>query len=194
MLLSVDTIKAAAREADKHARALKSFDNSLEQGMTVEVIKGRKIAIGTTGTLEGWGSNEFGQWVRVKVANGNTFFTSMRNVTFPDLNKAIDALSEASQAAMRAYRDRLDEAVSFCGIDLRAGTKVASDMHAYSDSYVADYACNPMASRALLDLVVRHLDPPGSSWGALRWSGGSTIISQPEANVVRIQSITCLCD
>ena len=194
MSLTVETLRTAYDAAYKAEHAAKR-EVYPEAGAKVEVVRGRKIPKGTTGTLVRWGEGEFGRWVNVQPAEGPAFFTSRSNVRFPEIDAEYTARYEAATATKDAYQKLLSEAVALSGINLRnpiAGTS-QHRQHAWSDTHEADYACNAECPDDILRYVIGALDSPGNSWGQLRWSTGSSLVSR-DGGIARVLSGTGLCD
>jgi hypothetical protein len=195
MTISVANLKLARNDLATAEYDVKQADKAgLHQGLRVEVTRGRKVPVGTIGTLMGWGESQYGHWVRIQTEDGLTFCNE-RNVTFPELDAQRKAAYDRLEDARNNFRARLDQAKAYTGLDLSKpfpGGK--NSQHSYSDTYVADYFVNPEASDELVTLMVSLLDPPGSSWGALRWSGGSSVVHRLAPDRVTICSTTCLCD
>jgi hypothetical protein len=51
-----------------------------EKGKTIKVVKGRKVAIGTTGLCIWCGNGQYGKRVGLKTASGEVFWTAYTNV------------------------------------------------------------------------------------------------------------------
>ncbi len=60
---------------------------ALDKGAFVEVKKGRKVPIGTTGVVVGFSSNQWGTKCCIKDANGKVHWTSTDNVCVIDNNR-----------------------------------------------------------------------------------------------------------
>lgn len=167
-----------------------------DRGEAVEVVRGRKIKVGTKGKLISTGKSEYGSWVRFTTEAGDDVITNASNVTYPNLHDRREAAYQAEVKAVADYRAVLAEATVFVGVDLSKpieGTGVYHQ-HAYSDTHEAQYACNPEADLDTLRAVVGALDPRGSSWGALRWSTGSSVTGRPAPDRISVISGTGLCD
>ena len=74
-----NTEAAAAYAA---SRAAKIASGEIVKGATVTVVKGRKVALGTTGTVTWIGEDSWGKArVGFRTAEGESVFTAMSNVT-----------------------------------------------------------------------------------------------------------------
>jgi hypothetical protein len=73
----------------------------VQTGALVQVVKGRKVPVGTSGTVMKQGVSQFGRWVLILNENGNArTFVSLENL------KVIDPLfNTASDIAQRTGRD-----------------------------------------------------------------------------------------
>lgn len=67
--------EARARQA--HADAMARMP---EKGKTIKVVKGRKVAIGTTGLCIWCGNGQYGKRVGLKTTSGEVFWTAYTNV------------------------------------------------------------------------------------------------------------------
>lgn len=191
---AVSNLALAKRAAGAAARAAKLVDQREPEGsMEFTVVRGRKFPHGLTAKAEAIGNGEYGPWVRFTL-DGRVQFISLRNVDWPAMTIAREAAyAEAndSEEALRAARKLI---VEMAGIDLtkgRPGGKLSQ--MAWSDSYVADYDCNPDAPDDVLRAALEVLDPPESSWGRLRWSQGSSLTAR-NGGTVTVTSHTGLCD
>jgi hypothetical protein len=181
----------AAHEAKLAIKALDSWEPM--RGSEFKVIRGRKFPIGMVARADFIGTNDFGQYVRF-THDGQTAFIAARNVEWPDYIIRHEAAMTAMNKAEEQVREARKTVVTFAGIDLsKAKERGKLSQMAYSDSYVADYDCNPDAPDAILRAALDILDPPQSSWGALRWSQGSSIQSR-NGGTVTIASYTGICD
>lgn len=194
--MTLPTVESLHR-AEQGRDAARSFYKTMESrnptaGMVAKVCRGRKIPKGTEGKLLGWGSNEYGEWVRLDI-NGETVFTAMRNVCFPSLMEAIDAASNSLASHENVYHDALVAAQGVIDLNRPIATH-KTEQHAYSDTGCCDYAVPEDASNELIQACLNMLDPRGSSWGALRWSGGSSLKERVSPTVARVNHYTCLCD
>ena len=180
-----------ARKAKADLKALDSWEP--QRGMEFRVVRGRKFPIGTVADADFVGSNDFGAYVRFTI-DGQTQFIAARNVEWPAYNMRHDTAVEAMNAAEKGLREARKTVVDLAGIDLsKAKERGKLSQMAYNDSYVADYDCNPDAPDAILRAALDILDPPQSSWGALRWSQGSSI-QHRDGGTVTIVSYTGICD
>lgn len=162
-------------------------------GMTFRVVRGRKFPAGMTARATAFGTGEFGAWVRF-IHEGQTQFISRRNVVWPAIDEAREEAYTAANDAEAAVLNLRKIVVEMAGIDLSVPLRtVRAEMAAYSDNYIREYACNPEAPDDVLRQALRILDPPESSWGQLRWSGGSTLHTR-RGGVVEVYSSIRLCD
>lgn len=194
MTLTVEALRLA-REANYNAAQALKRERYPEKGDKVVVVRGRKIPKGTEATLDGWGENDFGHYVRLIMADGQTVFTARHNVSFVRCDAEHEAAVAEAKTAARAYHAMLSEAVTLAGVDLSKPLEGTGKLQqlSYSDLYEADYACNPECPDDILSYVVGALDPATSSWGKLRWSTGSSVVSR-NGGIVRVLSGTGLCD
>ncbi len=65
---------------------------SINKGDKVIVVSGRKIPIGTKGTVFWVGTKAWGESVGIELENGNREFTAMRNVNIYPEGKKLEAL------------------------------------------------------------------------------------------------------
>lgn len=191
-LRDAGTAKYAAERAYKDAQR----DNTTpDRGEAVEVVRGRKVPVGTKGKLISTGESQYGSWVRFTTEAGESIIINAYNVRFPNMAERSREAFDAEQKAIKDYRAVVAQAAAFVGLDLSKPLEVGrTQQHSYSDSSEATYAVNPEATDADITAVINVLDPSGSSWGALRWSGGSSLVSRPAFDRVVIRSTTCLCD
>lgn len=197
MTISAALLRGAKYAAEAAATRAKKLDTGdmRQRGMIVVVTRGKKLPKGTTGTLSRWGESQYGHWVCIKTEDGVETMMNERNVTYPKLDTDREATYAMQEATMATYRQMLAEAVAFTGLDLKTPiNKGEYRQHAWSDTFEAEYACNAEASDELLSTVINLLDSPGSSWGALRWSGGSSLSARVSPTVVRVMSSTNICD
>lgn len=193
---SIETLRTLQNLAAATAYNLKQLQkhDQLSKGTLVEVVRGRKVPVGTKGKLLGWGDGQYGPWVRIEV-NGEQVFVSQRNVRFPEIDAMLDSAHREAEQAGEQYASAIAAMRHTVGLDLsKPLSKGNLSQFAYSDSFVADYAVNPEASDELVRFMLGVLDPPQSSWGQLRWSGGSSLVERVSPDVVRVSSITCICD
>lgn len=186
--------REASEACHKAKRALTRLrDNGKQRGIAVEVVRGRKVAVGTVGVLEAWGENQYGDWCKVRIGHDSVFIAA-RNVTFPELYAAITDAASVCSAADDARRAIADAVVADAGVNLAKPVERGQTvLNAYSDDWSAVYACNPEASDAVVKLAVELLDPPESSWGKLRYSHGSRVESR-SGDRVTVRSSVGLCD
>lgn len=190
----LDILREARSNMERAIRKLKDLPDHLSRGMRAKVIRGRKVPIGTTGTLEGWGESQYGDWVRLNIA-GETVFMARHNVTFPSRDRDYEEAVAEANYSQDVYRDMLRDAVTFSGLNLSAPlAKCDYRQNAYDDTSISDYAVNAACSDELLQFLIGELDPAQSSWGMLRWSGGSSLVERVSPTVARIQSVVRLCD
>ncbi len=186
------------RMAERALRVAKQAEKALDswssyRGAEFKVVRGRKFPIGTVARADFIGSNDFGPYVRFTL-NGQTQFISERNVEWPEFTVKREAVYADLNAAEEAVKAARRLVVEMAGIDLSKPLERGKlSQMAYSDSYVAEYACNADAPDDVLRAAVDILDPPQSSWGALRWSQGSSIQSR-DGGTVTIASYTGICD
>lgn len=185
---------AAYREAQKYAtRAAylaKRPDFGLHRGDEVVVCGGRKLPHGSNVILLSWGEGAYGGWVRVQPAEGEAVFLSRHHVRFPTREQSL-SIGIGMQARAR---DAAQAIVNAAGIDLTKPVETSTArMNAYSDDSEAVYACNPDVDIDVIKVALEILDPPQSSWGALRWSLGSSVVSR-DGDRVTVRSSTGICD
>lgn len=190
----VSLYREACDAYNKAKRALtRQRDNGKQRGIAVEVVRGRKVAIGTVGVLEAWGENQYGEWCKVRIGNDSVFIAA-HNVTFPEWYAAIEDASNAVSQAEDARNAVRDAVIAEAGVNLSEPLESEQPrLNAYSDDWSALYACNPEASDAVVKLAVELLDPPESSWGKLRYSHGSRVESR-SGDRVTVRSSVGLCD
>lgn len=192
MLHMAEVAKAAA---EAQYRRTKKDTEYPERGEAVEVVRGRKIPVGTKGKLISTGESQYGHWVRFTTEAGEDVLTNAGNVVFPHIAARREEAWKAEEKATADYRAVLAEAVKFVNIDLANPVERGrTQQHAYSDTTESTYACNPEATDEEVKAVVAAMDPRGSSWGALRWSGGSSVSSRPAPDRVVVFSSVSLCD
>lgn len=127
-LLTNETNKAA-RERVNVALQYAARKNSLAKGVTAEVVKGRKVAKGTTGVVIWIGNGQYGERVGLKDADGNVHWTASSNVEVRgDLAEAWDYIQpddvERDRQAARTHAARMAEQTS--GFTGYTGTAVAA--------------------------------------------------------------------
>ena len=190
----VSLYREACDAYNKAKRALTRLrDNGKQRGIAVEVVRGRKVAVGTVGVLEAWGENQYGDWCKVRIGTESVFIAS-RNVSFPELYAAITDAATACSAAEDARKAIADAIVAEAGVNLAKPVEQGKTaLNAYSDDWSSVYACNPEASDSVVRLAVELLDPPESSWGKLRYSHGSHVQSR-DGDRVTVRSSVGLCD
>lgn len=191
---AVSNLRLAARALSEARHVSKCLDKwEPRSGMTFKVIRGRKHPIGLTGVADFVGENDYGPYVRFTI-DGQSQFTALRNVEWPEYiikREAAHANLDDAEAAMKATSQLV---VSMAGIDLsKPLDRGTLRQYAYNDSYEAVYACNPDAPDAVLQAALGVLDPPQSSWGALRWSQGSSL-TRREGATCTVHSSTGICD
>lgn len=117
---ATDEVKAAAagwlaaRDIESWNRAT-AHDALLvtgERGQGVEVIKGRKVPIGTTGHVLKSGENRYGTWVLFKDGDGETHITAVTNLARTDAAESLTSVEEIVETTVNRctrLRDRLAE-------------------------------------------------------------------------------------
>lgn len=178
-------------EAKKAKKALDSWEPLA--GMSFKVIRGRKFPIGTTARADAIGEKFYGPYVRFTL-DGQIQFISLRNVEWPAYEAKRNVMYDVIDAAEEAVKAASSTIVEMAGIDLKKPLEKGTlTQREYTDSYTARYACNPDAPTEVLQAALEIMDPEQSSWGALRWSRGSSIISRDGGTVV-ITSNTGIAD
>lgn len=192
---AVSNLALAKRAAYAAAKAVKLVDQREPEGsMEFTVVRGRKFPHGMTAKAEAIGNGEFGPWVRF-TNEGRTQFISLRNVDWPAMTIAREAAYADANDAEEALRAARKVIVEMAGLDLTKPKEASGKLsqHSWSDSYVADYDCNPDAPDDVLRAALEVLDPPASSWGRLRWSQGSSLTAR-NGGTATITSHTGICD
>lgn len=189
----------ALRLAEQHHEAVAASRHAqyLEPvGLEVEVVKGRKVPIGTRFVVQQAGEGKYGRWVR----DGNGSFIDRFNVDIVDSKwkNAYAAELVRVQGAVDVAREHLNnlqnELLSRVAIDLRERTNVEHHSYGWREDENFDTSCNPHASDEEIALALTILDPQGSCWGALRWSCGTTLIARVAPDRIRVHSSTGLAD
>lgn len=94
---------AQVTPSDVARHALASRMAKFPKGMEVEVVRGRKVAVGTVGVVVSFGEGQFGPWLRIRLASGEEVFVSRSNCQPSSATAAaVEAVAAEAIAAERA--------------------------------------------------------------------------------------------
>lgn len=195
---------AAAEAAHNNAADLKNRMSLRPRGLTIRVIKGRKVKVGTIGECANAGSSQYGEWVIIRTPDGVEQFCNLANIEIidPEYLAACDAvestynvLAEVEARRAAAQKQFRELAIRIAGIDLSVKLDESREQAAYRDYVTFSTPCNPEATDREINRALMLMDPAGNSWGSLRWSCGTKMVeARTNPGMLRLESSTGIAD
>jgi hypothetical protein len=187
--------RADAVEAAKAAADIVRNRESHPVGLRVRVVKGRKLPKGSHFVVQRAGEGRYGKWVQTPEG----VFVDRYNVEIDDPLFAA-AVADAARADVhvddltREIKAEEARIIAAAGIDLSKRDNRTLRQGAWRDYDEYDTVCSPLADDDLIRAALAYADPQGSSWGALRWSCGTSLVERIAPDRIRVCAQTGIAD